>query len=251
MRSGAFADKSPPNFPAQPKPKMHIQIHHALGRSRVVLGRTCRKLRQVVPINRGSTGLFGPRVFSTAPLLAGLALALAAPLAQAQTASFNYAEALQKSLYFYDAEKSGPGITGGNLEWRGDSELADQKVPLVPKGAGNIGTNLSQSFITTNRAMLDPDGDGFVNVSSGFHDAGDHVRFGLPQAYAASTLAWGLVEFHDAYVQSGQRDHLVEELRWFADCFLRSTFRDSSGKVIAFCYQVGEGSVDHTTWAPP
>ena len=232
---------------------MHTQIHRALVRTRVVLGRTCVKLKQVVPLpSLASTGRFGPGVFSTAPLLAGLALSLAAPVAQAQTTtSFNYAEALQKSIYFYDAEKSGPGITGGHLEWRGDSELADQKVPLLPKGSGNIGTNLSQAFITANRAILDPDGDGYVDVSGGFHDAGDHVRFGLPQAYSASTLAWGLIEFPDAYVQTGQRDHLVEELRWFADCFLRSTFRDSSGNVVAFCYQVGEGSVDHTTWSPP
>lgn len=184
------------------------------------------------------------------PLLAAAVLAFS-PVARAQVANFNYAEALQKSLYFYDAEKSGPGITGGRIEWRGDSEIADRRVPLVPKGATNVGTNLSQAFINANRAILDPDGDGFVDVSGGFHDAGDHVRFGLPQAYSASTLAWGLFEFPDAFAQSGQRDHLVEILRWYSDCFLKSTFRDASGNIVAFCYQVGEGSVDHTYWGPP
>lgn len=184
------------------------------------------------------------------PILAAAVLSFTS-FAHAQVANFNYAEALQKSLYFYDAEKSGSGITGGRLEWRGDSELADRRIPLVPKGATNVGTNLSQAFINANRAILDPDGDGFIDVSGGFHDAGDHVRFGLPQAYSASTLAWGMFEFPDAFVQSGQRDHMVEILRWYSDCFLKSTFRDASGNIVAFCYQVGEGAVDHTYWGPP
>jgi endoglucanase len=181
-------------------------------------------------------------------LLAALAAA-AAPSAVA--AADNYAEALQKSIYFYDAEKSGPGITGGRLEWRGDSEVRDGAVPLKPKGADNIGTNLSQAFITANRAVLDPDGDGAVDLSGGMHDAGDHVKFGLPQSYAASTLAWGLYEFRDAFVKTGQEAHMLEILKWFSDYFLRSTFRNSAGEVVAFNYQVGEGSVDHTVWAPP
>lgn len=218
-------------------------IRCALARSRAGLGPVCRTVRHAL--------LRGVRWPSAAPLLFGVLASLVAPQGSAQTTSFNYAEALQKSLYFYDAEKSGPGITGGRLEWRGDSEVADQRLALVPKGAGNVGTNLSQAFINANRAVLDPDGDGFIDVSGGFHDAGDHVRFGLPQAYAVSTLAWGFFEFPDAFVQSEQRDHLVELLRWSGDCFLRSTFRDPSGNVIAFCYQVGEGAVDHTIWAPP
>jgi|GEM_PF-108982 len=222
---------------------MHTRIQRALGRTLGVLGLAPRSLQPARPHNTPG--------WLSLPLLAGLVISLAPPFARAQTSTFNYAEALQKSLYFYDAEKSGPGITGGRLEWRGDSDLADQKVPLVPKGAGNVGTNLSQAFINANRAILDPDGDGFVDVSGGYHDAGDHVRFGLPQSYAASTLAWGLYEFPDAFAQSGQRDHMIEILRWYSDCFLRSTFRDASGNIVAFCYQVGEGAVDHTYWGPP
>src|SRR5687768_1127057 len=81
------------------------------------------------------------------------------PIAQtnpvAGQTTYNYAEALQKSIYFYDAEKSGPGITGGRLEWRGDSDLSDLTVPLKPKGADGLGTNMSQAFIDANRAVLD------------------------------------------------------------------------------------------------
>ncbi len=164
---------------------------------------------------------------------------------------YNYAEALQKSLYFYDAEKSGPGITGGRLQWRGDSALEDMRIPLMPLTADKRGTNLSQAFIDRNRAILDPDGNGSVDLSGGYHDAGDHVKFGLPQSYAASTLGWGLYEFKDAFVQTGRYSHMLDIMKWFSDYFLRATFRDAQGNVVAFAYQVGEGSIDHNYWGPP
>ncbi len=112
-------------------------------------------------------------------------------------------------------------------------------------------TNMSDAFITANKGILDPTGTGYVNVSGGFHDAGDHVKFGLPQTYSSSTLEWSLYEFKDAFVQTGEFAHMKEVLRWFSDYFLRSTFMNSTGQVVAFCYQVGEGSIDHTLWAPP
>lgn len=158
----------------------------------------------------------------------------------------NYAEALQKSLYFYDAEKSGIGITGGRLEWRGDSEVEDAKIPL------NVtSTNLSASFITQYSHILDPDGNGTVDVSGGFHDAGDHVKFGLPQSYSSSTLEWAYYEFRSAFHAIGAQDHIEDILRWFSDYYLRSTFKTPDGKILAFCYQVGEGSIDHNYWGPP
>lgn len=72
----------------------------------------------------------------------------------------NFAKALQMSLYFYDANKCGYGITDGNLEWRGDCHVEDAKVPLKPMGEDFKGTNLSQEFIDKNKDILDPDGDG-------------------------------------------------------------------------------------------
>lgn len=175
------------------------------------------------------------------------ARALAAPGAP----SFNYAAALQHSIYFYDAQKSGPGVTGGLLPWRGDCDLSDAAVPLKPVDSSSQGTNMSASFISANLKWLDPANNGTVDVSGGFHDAGDHVKFGLPQGYAVSTLGWGFYEFRSAFVATGQDKHIVDILRWGCDYFLRSTFRDNQGNVIAFAYQVGEGGLDHVMWAPP
>jgi endoglucanase len=197
-------------------------------------------------------------------LAAGLLTATASPAGAAaptptSTPYGNLAEALQKSIYFYDAEKSGPSRSAGRqpLEWRGDSEPEDSKIELAPVSASQgepivtHGTNLSKAFIDKNRTVLDPDGDGYLDLSRGMHDAGDHVKFGLPQTYSAATLAWGVTEFKDAYVKTGTYDHILDELYWFNDYFLKSTFLDSSGNVVAFAYQVGNGSVDHTVWGPP
>lgn len=161
------------------------------------------------------------------------------PNAQAAT-YYNYAEALQKSIYFYDAEKCGPG-SAKHLEWRGDCHVEDAKYPVSELPAS----------VSAYRSLMDPDGDGFVDLSGGFHDAGDHVRFGLPQSYSFSTLAWGFYEFRSAFTQIGEEDHMLEILRWFSDCYFRTIWRDSSGNVVAFCYMVGEGSADHTYWGPP
>ena len=171
--------------------------------------------------------------------------------ADAATVLYNYAAALQMSIYFYDAQKSGPSVTGGVLDWRGNSEVGDAAVPLMNKGSSNVGVNMSAAFIAAHKAVLDPNNTGTINVSGGFHDAGDHVKFGMPQGYAISTLGWGFYEFRQAFVTTGQDAHMQAILRWGCDYLLRSTFRDSSGNVVAFCYQVGEGSVDHTLWAPP
>ena len=187
-----------------------------------------------------------------ATMLLNMGLIQTPVIAGPTTAPFNYAEAFQKSLYFYDANKCGPGVVGGKLSWRGDCHTEDANVPLVPLDDKTlIGTNLSADFIAKNKAVLDPDGDDHVDLSGGFHDAGDHVKFGLPQSYASSTLGWGYYEFRDAYANVGEQAHIEDILRWFNDYFMRCTFCDEAGNVVAFAYQVGEGTSDHTYWGAP
>jgi endoglucanase len=165
-----------------------------------------------------------------------------------------YAEAFQKSLYFFDVNMSGIGVTGGRLQWRGNSEVTDYAVPLFCKTddyRSENCTDMSEEYINKYIHIFDPDGIGTINVGGGFHDCGDHVKFGLPQAYSASMLAWSLYEFPDAFIASGQAPHALDILKRFTNYFLRSTFREDDGRVIAFCHQVGNGSIDHQFWGPP
>jgi hypothetical protein len=198
-------------------------------------------------------------VFLTGALVVGQILASGAAFADAPPSTFtpaegwqnynyfNFAEALQKSLYFYDAEKCGEEAgydKGGRLEWRGSCHEGDAKIPLK-------NTNLSAAFLEKYKNIIDPDGDGTVDVHGGFHDAGDHVRFGLPQSYSAGTLGWGFYEFRDSFKAIGEEQHMIDILKYFTDTFLRCSFLDEDGKLIAFCYMVGEGDADHTYWGPP
>lgn len=180
-------------------------------------------------------------------ILAVMVISLGSVRLKAAGVEFNYAKALQYSIYFYDANMCGTGVDENNrYMWRGDCHTYDAQLPL-----DTTNTNLSSSFISKYRSVLDPDGDGYLDVSGGFHDAGDHVKFGMPEAYSGATLGWGFYEFKDEYRATGQDDHIKTILRYFNDYFMNCTYLDGSGKAIAFCYQVGDGDVDHAYWNAP
>ncbi len=160
-----------------------------------------------------------------------------------RAADYDYAAALTLSLYLYDANKCGCGVTDGALTWRHDCHTYDAHVALS-------NSNLPSSIISSYGSILDPEGDG-MDLSGGYHDAGDFVKFNLPAAYSCSTLAWGAYEFGEAFEQTGNKDHMMEILQWFCDYFIRCTFRDENGKVFAYCYQVGDGGADHSVWRGP
>jgi len=134
--------------------------------------------------------------------------------APVRAADFNYAEALQKSLYFYEAQRSGPLLPSNRVAWRGDSALTD--------GA-----------------------DAGVDLTGGWYDAGDHVKFGLPMAASTTLLAWGILEYRDAYANSGQLDYALENIRWTTDYFLKAHTAPNE-----LYGQVGNGSADHAWWGP-
>ncbi len=141
---------------------------------------------------------------------------------------FNYAKALQESLYFYDANMCGKLKGTCGLNWRGNCHTYD----------ANVTTTINGVTYT-------------VDASGGFHDAGDHVKFGLPQGYAASVLGMSYYQFSEAFTSTGQAEHLQKITDYFCDYFKRCTVYDSTGNVVGFCYQVGDGGLDHAEWSAP
>lgn len=133
---------------------------------------------------------------------------------------YNFAKLLQYSLYFYDANMCGELEGKCGVDWRKNCHLADKTVTYQGKT---------------------------IDVSGGFHDAGDHDKFGLPQGYSASILGIGYYEYKEAYEKTGQTSHFKTILDYFCDYFVRCTVLDDSGNAIAFCYQVGDGR-DHSSW---
>ncbi len=143
---------------------------------------------------------------------------------------YNYAKVLQESLYFYDANMCGNLEGKCALSWR-----------------GNCHTKKDSSVTYTNTGKTYK-----VDASGGFHDAGDHVKFGLPQGYAASMLGMSYYQFKDAFEELGQTEHLKTITDYFCDYFKRCTVYEGDD-VIAFCYQVGDGGSDHSGewWCAP
>ena len=165
-----------------------------------------------------------------------------ASAAPASVPHYSLPLALQESLYFYDAQKPGPARTDGDqpLDWRGDDAPSDSLRAVAADGEQR-GHQPVRRFHFLQRLRAEPSGTGCLNLSGGFHDAGDTVKFGLPQSYAASVLGWGMYEFPQAYTGTGTCNHAMDKMKRFSHYFLRSTFLNSSGQVVAFSYQVGQG----------
>lgn len=136
-----------------------------------------------------------------------------------QQGDFNYGEALQKSLLFYYAQRSGDLPDHNPIPWRGDSALND---------GSDVG----------------------LDLTGGYYDAGDHVKFGLPGAASLTMLGWGAVEYQDAYQQSGQFEEILDSIKWGTDYILKAHVTDSQGTK-EFYGQVGDGNIDHSFWGAP
>ena len=148
----------------------------------------------------------------------------------------SYDEALGLSLLFYEANRSGDLDEANNrVPWRGDSGLRDglDGVYFGDATAENLQTDLS------------------FDLTGGYHDAGDHVKFGLPLASSLSTLAWGGISFRDGYETAGQMEALLDTVRWGTDYLLKAQGLDQNGNTTFFVAQVGDGHADHAQWSAP
>ncbi|BAY82354.1 putative endoglucanase [Calothrix parasitica NIES-267] len=135
---------------------------------------------------------------------------------------FNYGEALQKSNLFYLAQRSGDLPDDYVISWRDDSAVND-------------GADVNH------------------DLSGGYYDAGDHVKFGFPMAASMTMLSWGLIEYSDGYKKVGQFDNTLDNIRWGTDYILKAY--DDKGTATTsddvFWGQVGDGQKDHGYWGAP
>lgn len=75
-----------------------------------------------------------------------------------------------------------------------------------------------------------------MNLTGGFYDAGDNIKFGFPGAYAITLLSWSVIEYSAKFVASGELDHAKSLIKWGTDYMLK-TF-NASGVDKIYC-QVG------------
>jgi hypothetical protein len=54
--------------------------------------------------------------------------------------------------------------------------------------------------------------------------AGDLVKFGFPMAYTVTVVAWGVIDYEDAYVKAGELENVHKMIKWGTDYFLKVIF---------------------------
>lgn len=124
---------------------------------------------------------------------------------------YNYAEALQKSMFFYEVQQAGILPEWNSVPWRADS-------------------------------MVKEDGTPSDVVDGGWFDAGDHYKFTLTNAYSASVLAWGYIQNKDAVDKAGLGEIYRNNVQWGLDYVLACD--KGGGKMIG---TIGD-SDDHVVW---
>lgn len=102
----------------------------------------------------------------------------------------NYNKVLRYSNMFYEAQKSGQLPTNNRIPWR-------------------------KSSCTNDKSSDDQ------NLSGGYYDGGDYVKFNFPMAFSTTVLAWGMLMYPQSYASAGETLYLRANLRWATDYFLK------------------------------
>lgn len=110
---------------------------------------------------------------------------------------------LSSSLLFYEAQRTGKLPANNRIKWRGDSMLMDR-------------------------------GDNGEDLTGGYFDAGDHVKFGFPMAGFTTVMSWGAIDYEDAYAHAGQLDYVRQAIRWSTDYFIKVRIYRSAERLFSF-----------------
>ncbi|XP_031129866.1 endoglucanase 1-like [Ipomoea triloba] len=128
--------------------------------------------------------------------------------------SRDYSVALEKSIIFYEGQRSGKLPANQRLTWRGNSGLSDGSTS-------------------------------HVDLVGGYYDAGDNVKFGLPMAFTTTLLSWSVIEFGDS--MHNQLNNAKAAIRWGTDYLLKAATATPNTLYV----QVGEPNQDHRCWERP
>ncbi|GLT78106.1 hypothetical protein SLA2020_496520 [Shorea laevis] len=130
-------------------------------------------------------------------------------------AGHDYAQALSKSILFFEAQRSGYLPHNQRVTWRANSGLNDGKASGV-------------------------------DLVGGYYDAGDNVKFGLPMAFTVTMMAWSIIEYGKQMTASGELGHALAAVKWGTDYFIKA-----HPEPYVLYGEVGDGNSDHYCWQRP
>ncbi|XP_010531476.1 PREDICTED: endoglucanase 23-like [Tarenaya hassleriana] len=129
--------------------------------------------------------------------------------------SHDYSDALSKSILFFEGQRSGFLPEGQRMAWRGNSGLSDGWTHKM-------------------------------DLTGGYYDAGDNVKFHFPMSFTTTMLAWSVVDF-GGYMPPSERQNALEAVKWSSD-YLLKTVSQLPNRIFV---QVGEPVADHNCWERP
>ena len=108
---------------------------------------------------------------------------------------YNYSAVLYASLLFYESQRSGKLPQDKRISWRGDSLLHD--------------------------AVFD-DKDVDLDLVGGYFAAGDDFTKDSDKIARFTTmLAWGVIQYEDAYIEANQLKYVHDAIRWSTDYLMK------------------------------
>ncbi|CAN5976141.1 unnamed protein product [Sphagnum jensenii] len=128
---------------------------------------------------------------------------------------YDYGDALMRSLLYFEGQRSGKLPAQQRVTWRGNSGLTD----------GNSAG---------------------VDLTGGYYDAGDNVKFGFPMAFTVTMLAWGVIEYKTQLQSTDQLAYALDAIQWGTDYFIKA----HTAPNVLFG-EVGDGYSDHACWMRP
>ncbi|KAG7552547.1 Six-hairpin glycosidase superfamily [Arabidopsis thaliana x Arabidopsis arenosa] len=129
--------------------------------------------------------------------------------------ALDYGDALNKSILFFEGQRSGKLPTNQRVKWRADSALSD-------------GASAN------------------VNLIGGYYDAGDNVKFVWPMSFTTTLLSWAAIEYQNEITSVNQLGYLRSTIKWGTNFILRA---HTSPNMLYT--QVGDGNSDHSCWERP
>jgi hypothetical protein len=156
-------------------------------------------------------------------LLAVLLLHNAAALPHHGPAKHDYRDALTKSILFFEGQRSGKLPPSQRVSWRRDSGLSDGSSIKASSATTPLLLCIFMAFSFASRFFLCSVLTFCfqVDLTGGYYDAGDNVKFGFPLAFSATMLAWSVLEFGG--MMKGELQHARDAVRWGSDYLLKAT----------------------------
>jgi endoglucanase len=139
---------------------------------------------------------------------------------------YDYHSVLEKSILFYEAQRSGKLPQNNRIMWRGDSALNDQGCHGAFAGIA---------------AECD-------DLTGGWYEAGNNMKFNFPKASTVTFLTWGIIEFEESYLADEQMKSALEQIKWETDYMLKASIHVDNNFLWA---QVGVPDIDFAWWGRP